>query len=91
MEAYDQGSPSKTIVTVVTLTEKSNYQRPVFNRASYSERIPETQSLDQQIIAVTANDSDALVGRIVLLTLSYTCAGYLCMVDLSNRRFFSLL
>ncbi|XP_078316513.1 protocadherin Fat 4-like isoform X2 [Crassostrea virginica] len=60
VEAYDQGSPSKTNVTVVTLTVKSNYQRPVFNRASYFERIPETQSLGQQIIAVTANDSDAL-------------------------------
>lgn len=82
MEAYDQGSPSKTNVTVVTLTVKSNYQRPVFNRASYFERIPETQSLGQQIIAVTANDSDALVGSIVLLTLS--CTGYLCMVNLSS-------
>lgn len=61
MEAYDGGSPSKTNVSVVTLTMKSNYQRPVFNRPSYFARIPETQSLGQQIIAVTANDSDALV------------------------------
>ena len=67
MEAYDQGSPSKTNVTVVTLTVKSNYQRPVFNRASYFERIPETQSLSQQINAVIATDADALVGIIVLL------------------------
>ncbi|XP_062595025.1 cadherin EGF LAG seven-pass G-type receptor 3-like, partial [Saccostrea cucullata] len=60
IEAYDQGSPSKTNVTVVTLTVKSNYQRPIFNRLSYVARIPETQSLGQQIIAVTANDTDAL-------------------------------
>jgi hypothetical protein len=61
VEAFDQGSPSKTNVTVVTLTVRSNYQRPVFNRQTYFTRIPETQSLGQQIIAVTANDTDALV------------------------------
>ena len=88
VEAYDQGSPSKTNVTVVILTVKSNYQSPVFNRASYFERIPETQSLGQQIIAVFATDGDALVGSMVLLILSWSVYG--CMVNLFNRRFFLL-
>eukprot|EP00105_Crassostrea_gigas_P030808 XP_011453260.1 PREDICTED: protocadherin-like wing polarity protein stan [Crassostrea gigas] len=60
VEAFDGGSPSKTNVSVVTLTVKSNNQRPIFNQQSYFAHIPETQSLGQRIIAVTANDSDAL-------------------------------
>ncbi len=61
VEAYDNGTPSKTDVTIVKVTVDRNLNAPVFLESSVTVDIPYTQELGVTIALVSALDDDTQV------------------------------
>lgn len=59
--AKDGGSPSRTAITVASITVQRNLNAPVFEILSYNETILETRQLGLPILQVKATDGDKRV------------------------------
>ena len=62
IRAYDNGIPSKSNTSLVTITINRNLNAPIFVQTQLSANLPDNNALGQTLITVTANDADTAVG-----------------------------
>ena len=63
MRAYDQGTPSRSDVTLVDVHVQRNMKAPAFDPVNYESTIKETASLGDVLATVKAADDDRRVRR----------------------------
>ncbi|XP_046560782.1 cadherin-related tumor suppressor-like [Haliotis rubra] len=57
--AQDGGTPPRSAIALLYVTVTRNFQRPVWSSAAYTIEIPETTPVLENILRLTARDSDA--------------------------------
>lgn len=66
IRAYDNGIPSKSNTSLVTITINRNLNAPIFVQTQLSANLPDNNALGQTLITVTANDADTAVGLLTV-------------------------